>query len=414
MTVTRNLPCKTNPVQRARGGNAVAAAAYRAGQNLRDEASQQMHRYGGRSRDVEGSIIISSPDAPEWHQDRAALWNSIEARETRKDARTGRDLVLGLAWELAPEERREAVLEFAQKEFVDRGYVVDVAFHKYGAAVREGDRVFDHQKGEHISGAERIDGWRDAGLPFLEAHQIHDVDMPHVKIERRQGGGISGYKIYHPHAHVLSSPRAWDSETGDWATKKDPYFNKAETAMNWRYEWPKLQNQYLGRAGWDVRVSCTASDGDDQLPTKSESLDNRDYHIERRGEQSRASEQAAFNGVHNDAIRQAAAEQATPAVEEEEHAPEAVPDDLSAVHAETRMQASADVQNDAAPEQPNRMHRFASWWQNMNQSFADWRGTMRERASETWERIRAGPKEEEAQNSAPRPEEPKPDHEQDR
>ena len=143
MSSIRHLACKTNPVQRATGGNAVAAAAYRAGQNLRDEASGKMHRYAGRAPDVNGSMIRAPEGAPDWLHDRATLWNSAEARETRKDARTGRDLVLGLAWELTPEERTQAVEEFAQKEFLDRGFVVDIAFHKYGSAVRKNDPIFE-------------------------------------------------------------------------------------------------------------------------------------------------------------------------------------------------------------------------------------------------------------------------------
>ena len=156
MAAVRNLPCKTNPISRARGGNAVAASAYRAGIDMRDEATKTVHRYAGRKVDVEGAYIFSVEGAPDWHFDRAALWNSIEACEVRKDARTGRDLILGLAWELTLEERKEAVFEFAKREFVERGFVVDIAFHKYGSAVRDGDRIRDEKTGEFITGEEKV------------------------------------------------------------------------------------------------------------------------------------------------------------------------------------------------------------------------------------------------------------------
>ena len=361
METVRNLTCKTNPVQRARGGNAVAAAAYRAGENLREAGSNTIHRYAGRSPDVEASMIITVEGAPDWHEDRAALWNSIEARETRKDARTGRDVVLGLAWELTPEERQEAVLEFAKREFVERGHVVDIAFHKYGSAVRERDRVFDQKSGEYLSGEEKIAGWRDAGLPFLEAYQAHDVDMPHVKIERNKGGEITGHKIYHPHAHVLVSARAWDTETGDWAAQKDPYFNKPSTTMNWRYDWPKVQNKYLEAAGWDVRISCTSRLGDDALPTKSETLPNQAYHMERREyaqEPTTAQLEADFNRVQNEAVRAS--------VEEQEET------DTGALNDTPRVETA----------------NTGNWWRNMREHFTEHRDAWRDRFHSAWDRFK--------------------------
>ena len=358
MSPVRHLTCKTNPVQRARGGNAVAAAAYRAGENLRDTASNRMHRYAGRAPDVESTTIRTVEGAPDWHQDRTALWNSAEARETRKDARTARDLVLGLAWELTPEQRREAVFEFTDREFISRGHVVDIAFHKYGASVREGDRIYDQQTGQYISGAEKIDQWTQAELPFLDAHQLHDVDMPHVKIDRNKNGDITGCKLYQPHAHVLVSARAWDIEKNDWADKKDPHFNKPQTAKDWRYEWPKLQNEYLKDAGWDVRISCTASESDDALPLKTETLPNRAYHIERRDyaqDPTTAQLEAEFNRAHNEAVRHAAEELAT--------------------------------LNTPEGQEVDDRTRQAVWWRNMAQKFDGWRDDLSEKAQEWRERF---------------------------
>lgn len=333
MAQVRNLTCKTNPVQRKRGGNAVAAAAYRAGENLYDVGNGQTHRFANRSPDIRETHLRSVEDAPDWHYDRAALWNNIEARETRKDARTGRDIVLGLAWELTPDEQREAVFEFADREFIERGHVCDIAFHKYGSSIRDQDRLYDQQSGAYISGTEKIAHWRaQENLPFLEAHQVENIDTPHVKIERMKGGDISGYKIYHPHAHVLISPRSWDSETGDWASKKDPHFNRPEVAKNLRYDWPKVQNRYLEAAGWDVQTSCTAAtQGEDALPTQSETLPNRTYHMEQRDIQTTIGANTEFNRMQNTAIRQAVVDMPKTEAEAEE-----------------------------------RQHRLRAWWENFH------------------------------------------------
>lgn len=359
MTEIRNITCKTNPVQRANGGNAVAAAAYRAGENLRDENTQKTFRFAGRSHDVESATIHSSdPNAPAWHYDRAALWTDIDQTEKRKDARTGRDVVLGIAWELTPEERTQAVQEFAQKEFLDRGFVVDIAFHKYGSAVRKNDRIFDSASGEYITGEAKIEGWKAKGYPFLEAHQTQGVDMPHVKIERIRGGDISGYKIYQPHAHILVSARPWDKETGAWAAKKDTHLDKPETCMGWKYDWARTQNRYLEAAGWEVRVSCTSGSSDDALPIKSETLPNQAYHIERRDEPTTVKIETDFNRVQNEAIRASVAQQE---------------------HTET-----GDFNDTPRVDTAN----IGSWWRNMREHFTEQRETWRNQFSSAWDRVK--------------------------
>ena len=51
--------------------------------------------------------ILAPETAPAWVQDRAALWNAVEAAETRRNAQLARELVLTLPRELTPEQRLE-------------------------------------------------------------------------------------------------------------------------------------------------------------------------------------------------------------------------------------------------------------------------------------------------------------------
>ena len=53
----------------------------------------------------------------------------------RKDGRPARDVILGLAWELPPEEQRAIVAEFARGGVYLQGHVVDIAIHNYGQRV---------------------------------------------------------------------------------------------------------------------------------------------------------------------------------------------------------------------------------------------------------------------------------------
>ena len=57
--------------------SSVAAAAYRAGQKLKDERSGKTYDYTNK-KEVTYSEIILPENAPSFFSDRASLWNSVE------------------------------------------------------------------------------------------------------------------------------------------------------------------------------------------------------------------------------------------------------------------------------------------------------------------------------------------------
>ena len=68
-------------------------------------------------------------DSPAWAQDRARLWNAVEAAERRKDAQVAREVRVAIPRELRHEDGRALVRDYAQRAFVDRGMVADLAYH---------------------------------------------------------------------------------------------------------------------------------------------------------------------------------------------------------------------------------------------------------------------------------------------
>ncbi len=56
---------------------------------IADERTGVVHDYQRRTG-VAASFIVA-PDAAAWAQDRAALWNAVEAAERRKDAKVARE-----------------------------------------------------------------------------------------------------------------------------------------------------------------------------------------------------------------------------------------------------------------------------------------------------------------------------------
>ncbi|MER9338092.1 MobA/MobL family protein [Mesorhizobium sp. M0293] len=118
-------------ISRSEGRSIVAAAAYRAGEVLPNEAEERLSDFGGR-RDVVASEIRLPAGAPEWMGNRASLWNALEAAEKRKDARLAKEVEFALPLEL-PRSAWLAVARIMADAYTAQGFVVDIAIHDDGA-----------------------------------------------------------------------------------------------------------------------------------------------------------------------------------------------------------------------------------------------------------------------------------------
>ena len=125
-----SLQVKT--VSRSAGRSVVAAAAYRAAENIVDDRLGVVWDFTRKSG-VLHSEIIAPAGAPEWAYDRTELWNAAERAEDkstrRSSATTGRDIILALPHELSHEQRLAAVREFAVSLVERYGVAVDFAIH---------------------------------------------------------------------------------------------------------------------------------------------------------------------------------------------------------------------------------------------------------------------------------------------
>jgi len=115
-------------ISRSKGQSAVASASYRSGEQLVDERTGETKFY---KREVQPETMILSPShAPQWVQDRNRLWNEVEKIEKRKDSQLAREINVALPRELSNEKQKELIQNFAQKEFVDKGMIADIAIHR--------------------------------------------------------------------------------------------------------------------------------------------------------------------------------------------------------------------------------------------------------------------------------------------
>ncbi|QLF72060.1 MobA/MobL family protein (plasmid) [Peteryoungia desertarenae] len=119
-------------ISRGDGRSAVAAAAYRAGETLPNDAEERESVFGGR-RDVLHAVILCPAGAPSWMADRATLWNAVEAAERRKDARLAKEIEAALPRELTPAGWLELARSFAA-HYAGQGFVADFAIHDDGSA----------------------------------------------------------------------------------------------------------------------------------------------------------------------------------------------------------------------------------------------------------------------------------------
>ena len=112
--------------------SSVGAAAYRAGERIRDDRTNEVHNHS-RRKDVTHSEILLPGDLAgqnmDWALNRASLWNSVENAESRKNARVATEIQVTLPFELAPERRLAMARTFSQEVADHYKVAVDLAVH---------------------------------------------------------------------------------------------------------------------------------------------------------------------------------------------------------------------------------------------------------------------------------------------
>ncbi|EDX82412.1 MobA/MobL family [Synechococcus sp. PCC 7335] len=117
-------------IGRSAGRSATAAAAYRSGEEIKDERTGQSHDYTGKS-DIYDSEILKPENAPERYADRQTLWNEVEQREKRKDSQLCNEVMVALPAELTHEQKQQLIREYVRGEFTGQGMVADIGYHDF-------------------------------------------------------------------------------------------------------------------------------------------------------------------------------------------------------------------------------------------------------------------------------------------
>lgn len=119
---------------RGKGSSATKAAAYRAGERIRDENSGAVHDYTDRDDVAHAEIILPAQFAGAvdmgWARKRSVLWNAVQQSGRLWNSRLAREVLVHLPPELTPAQRTALVRGFS-RELADKyGSAVDFAVHR--------------------------------------------------------------------------------------------------------------------------------------------------------------------------------------------------------------------------------------------------------------------------------------------
>lgn len=115
-------------ISRQSGASAVASAAYRSASELHDDRLNRNHDFSNKAGVIHSEVMLPQ-GAPERLNDRAILWNEVEAGEKRKDAQLAREVEFSIPREMNEKQGVALARDFVKEQFVKRGMVADFNVH---------------------------------------------------------------------------------------------------------------------------------------------------------------------------------------------------------------------------------------------------------------------------------------------
>lgn len=183
--------CTVNIISRAKGGNAVASAAYRSSELIHDERLGINHDYT-RKTGVDYTEIIAPDNTAKDYCNRATLWNAVENIEKRKDAQVAREVEVALPRELDNEQKVKLVQYYAKANFVNHGMIADIAIHKINGnnphahimlTTREITEKGFGKKARDWNDKQRLQEWRESWAEL--SNRYLEKNHQHKRVDHR-------------------------------------------------------------------------------------------------------------------------------------------------------------------------------------------------------------------------------------
>lgn len=116
-------------VKRSEGMSSCRKAAYHNRSRITDDRTGNTYDFSHRT-DLFHHQILAPVSAPAHIiESSATLWNEVERVERQKDGQTARYFDVAIPCEISNEDKIKLVVEYCQKNFVDKGMIADIAFH---------------------------------------------------------------------------------------------------------------------------------------------------------------------------------------------------------------------------------------------------------------------------------------------
>ncbi|EBL6795999.1 hypothetical protein B8W23_24050 [Salmonella enterica] len=177
-------------ITRSKGHSSVAAAAYRHGEKMTDEHTGEIHDYS-KKKGVSDSVVLIPDGADKRFLKPEYLFNHIEKTEKRKDAQLALEVNISLPTEMTDEQKKALAIDFCNENFVKKGMIADIAFHKLDSE--------------------------------------------------------------NPHFHVMLTTRKLTPD-GSGFGQKVREWNSKDQLQEWRKSWADTANEHLQAAGIDARI----------------------------------------------------------------------------------------------------------------------------------------------------------------
>ncbi len=233
-------------ISRGKGKSAVAAAAYRAGELIKNEYDGVTHDFTRK-----GGIVFREIHLPEYapaeYRDRATLWNAVEKIEKAKNSQLAREIEIGIPAELNFLQQTNLIREYVRRTFVDKGMCADICIHD-----KDGKNPHAHI--------------------MLTMRPINEDGTWGDKQKKEYTLDHNGNKIYDPKKRQY---KCKSIPATDW--------NEQTKAEEWRAAWADICNQYLERGNHAERIDHRSYErqGIGQIPTVH--LGVAAFQMEKRG-----------------------------------------------------------------------------------------------------------------------------------
>ena len=277
-------------ITRGTGRSIVAASAYASCSQIYNDYDGAMHDYTRKHGCVYSEIFLP-PNAPTEWQDRAELWNAVEAAEKSKDSRLARELIVALPIEVGLDEWKSILKNFISENCVSKGMCADLSIHDTDGhnphahillTVRPLDEKGKWQaKTQKEYLCKRGDEERGFTAAEFKAAQANGW-------EKQYQYKVGKKKIYMTptEAEAQNLERVSKNPKSTHFGRQNPIcaeWNSEEQILTFRKAWEEAVNKSLGQKNIEARIDCRsfADRGIDEQPTIHEGVTAR--IIEQRG-----------------------------------------------------------------------------------------------------------------------------------